>query len=85
MQVDQSGLPSTTTRPLPSAWVCSISVVKPKTSRYHGVLRSMSVAVTPTWLMLVMSGMCASGGGKGDTQAVGGGDADQRAEIGVGR
>jgi hypothetical protein len=84
--MDQLGLPSTTTYPVLSGWVSSISLVNPKTSEYQGVLRSTSVTVTPTWLIAAMSGMSApvrSGGGDGDVKSVGGGNADQSGKIGV--
>jgi hypothetical protein len=47
-------------------------MVNPKTSVYQGVLRSMSVTVTPTWLIVAISGMVGSGGRDGDVKSVGG-------------
>jgi hypothetical protein len=52
---------------------------------YQGVLRSMSVTVIPMWLIVAISGMVESGGRDRDAESVGDGNADQSAEIGVGR
>jgi hypothetical protein len=51
----------------------SVSLVKPKTSVYQGVLRSMSVTVIPMWLIVAISGMVESGGRDRDAESVGDG------------